>query len=207
MEIIPNISFEVILGGRNFFCGLISGRFALFCWIIAPSNPSFIPQVIHMIGNASLRDVRVGEDHLWNSRSGLFGRKKRVYNTDEYEVGIMIVNCTRRINFELGFKPSSLNDFPKDSLSSGASEDVPKANKENKEGFGLSLRGRNKIFMESNLFLGDAYSAGETEGIEHRSCRHFCKKVKLMKSRKKVGKKGLCRWGFLLIVFQNLGVG
>ncbi|KAJ4961699.1 hypothetical protein NE237_021609 [Protea cynaroides] len=140
MEIIPNISFDVISRGQNFFCGLISGRFALFYWNTAPSNPSFILQAIYMNGSASLRDVTVEEDHLWNSRigseSGVLGRKKSVYKYHH----LMIVNCASRIDFELGFKPSSLDDFPKDGLSSGVSADVPEANKENREGFGPSLR-------------------------------------------------------------------
>ncbi|KAF8394917.1 hypothetical protein HHK36_018856 [Tetracentron sinense] len=51
----PNISYEAISGGRDFFCGLRSGGMRLLCW-----NTSFQAKRIYNNDTVRLRDLTVG---------------------------------------------------------------------------------------------------------------------------------------------------
>ncbi|KAJ4978024.1 hypothetical protein NE237_008804 [Protea cynaroides] len=58
-SILPNVSFEVISGGENFFCGLKSGGSVLLCW-----NTSFQPKRVYYNNSVMLRDLTVGDDQV-----------------------------------------------------------------------------------------------------------------------------------------------
>ncbi|MCL7025416.1 hypothetical protein MKW94_007261 [Papaver nudicaule] len=55
----PNISYEGISGGRDFFCGLSSGGLSFFCW-----DSVFTFKRVYYNSTVRLRDLSVGEDHV-----------------------------------------------------------------------------------------------------------------------------------------------
>ncbi|KAL5710206.1 non-specific serine/threonine protein kinase [Ranunculus cassubicifolius] len=61
----PNVSFESISGGRNFFCGLRSGGFSFLCWnsISAPSRRIYYSET------SRLRNLTVGDDQVCGVQS------------------------------------------------------------------------------------------------------------------------------------------
>ncbi|KAE8039276.1 hypothetical protein FH972_011704 [Carpinus fangiana] len=60
----PNISFEAISGGGNFFCGLRSGGSSLLCWDTSPSYSSFEPRRIYYNDTVKLTDLTVGDTQV-----------------------------------------------------------------------------------------------------------------------------------------------
>ncbi|RVX03067.1 putative serine/threonine-protein kinase-like protein CCR3 [Vitis vinifera] len=66
ISIEPNISsFSSISGGRDFFCGLRSGGFALFCW-----NTSFVAKRIYFNYTVLLENLAVGDDQVCATVNG-----------------------------------------------------------------------------------------------------------------------------------------
>ncbi|XP_043723463.1 putative serine/threonine-protein kinase-like protein CCR3 [Telopea speciosissima] len=63
-SIFPNVSFEVISGGRDYFCGLNSGGSVLLCWFTSFSGTSFEPKRVYHNSTFRLRDVSVGDDQV-----------------------------------------------------------------------------------------------------------------------------------------------
>ncbi|XP_042491535.1 putative serine/threonine-protein kinase-like protein CCR3 [Macadamia integrifolia] len=63
-SIFPNVSFDVISGGRNYFCGLNSGGSVLLCWDASLSGASFEPRRVYHNSSVRLRDVAVGDDQV-----------------------------------------------------------------------------------------------------------------------------------------------
>ncbi|KAK7305403.1 hypothetical protein VNO77_43309 [Canavalia gladiata] len=59
--ILPNVSFDAISGGRNFFCGLRSGGLSLLCWDTNTPNASFCPKRVFHSETIQLTDVAVGD--------------------------------------------------------------------------------------------------------------------------------------------------
>ncbi|KAI3988889.1 hypothetical protein MKX01_016460 [Papaver californicum] len=69
ISIQPNISYESISGGKDFFCGLRSGGFSFLCWTItssvnSSSSSSPTPKRIYYNVKVSLKDIAVGENHV-----------------------------------------------------------------------------------------------------------------------------------------------
>ncbi|KAF6153642.1 hypothetical protein GIB67_027509 [Kingdonia uniflora] len=56
----PNISFALLSGGRDFFCGLKSDGVMFLCW----DGSSFVPKRVYFNSSAGLRDLSVGDDHV-----------------------------------------------------------------------------------------------------------------------------------------------
>ncbi|XP_077239187.1 CRINKLY4 related 3 [Tasmannia lanceolata] len=65
IPISPNVSFDSISGGRNFFCGLRSGGSPLLCW----DTGSFQPKRIYN-GSIILSNLSVGDDHICALENG-----------------------------------------------------------------------------------------------------------------------------------------
>jgi len=63
-SILPNISYEAISGGKDFFCGLSSGGFSLFCWDMRFSNTRFQAKRIYHNITSPLTDLAVGNDQV-----------------------------------------------------------------------------------------------------------------------------------------------
>ncbi|XP_021720667.1 putative serine/threonine-protein kinase-like protein CCR3 [Chenopodium quinoa] len=61
---LPNISYEAISGGRDFFCGLSSGGSDLFCWDTGFSNSSIIGKIVYHNTLSPLTDLAVGDDQV-----------------------------------------------------------------------------------------------------------------------------------------------
>ncbi|GAB4827596.1 hypothetical protein Ancab_034479 [Ancistrocladus abbreviatus] len=59
----PNISYDSVVGGRSFFCGLRSGGVSLLCWG-ATTNCPFQPKRIYQSRNDSLSQISVGDDQV-----------------------------------------------------------------------------------------------------------------------------------------------
>ncbi|KAF8402648.1 hypothetical protein HHK36_010737 [Tetracentron sinense] len=66
----PNISYEAISGGRDFFCGLRSGGSSLLCWDTGFSNSSFQSKRIYYSDTVRLRDLTVGGDQVCAVNNG-----------------------------------------------------------------------------------------------------------------------------------------
>ncbi|XP_043708933.1 putative serine/threonine-protein kinase-like protein CCR3 [Telopea speciosissima] len=64
ISILPNVSFEVISGGRNFFCGLTWDGSIMLCWDTSFSNTSFESKRVYYNTSVRLRDVTVGDDQV-----------------------------------------------------------------------------------------------------------------------------------------------
>ncbi|PIA32258.1 hypothetical protein AQUCO_04500094v1 [Aquilegia coerulea] len=62
----PNISFESISGGRNFFCGLRSGGISFLCW----NSESLQSKRIYFNQTVSLKDLTVGDDQVCAIENG-----------------------------------------------------------------------------------------------------------------------------------------
>ncbi|XP_074287210.1 putative serine/threonine-protein kinase-like protein CCR3 [Silene latifolia] len=56
----PNISYDLISGGQNFFCGLRSGGQSLLCW----DTNNFSPKRIYFNSSFPLREISVGNNHV-----------------------------------------------------------------------------------------------------------------------------------------------
>ncbi|CAO2840856.1 unnamed protein product [Amaranthus hypochondriacus] len=63
-SVLPNISYEAIAGGRDFFCGLSSNGTDLFCWNTGFSNSSFHGKRIYHNTFFPLTDLTVGGDQV-----------------------------------------------------------------------------------------------------------------------------------------------
>ncbi|MCL7028820.1 hypothetical protein MKW94_003785 [Papaver nudicaule] len=65
ISIEPNISYDSISGGKDFFCGLRSGGYSFLCWTVnSSSSYSPTPKRIYYDVNVTLRDIAVGENHV-----------------------------------------------------------------------------------------------------------------------------------------------
>ncbi|KAF5192664.1 Serine/threonine-protein kinase-like protein [Thalictrum thalictroides] len=62
----PNISFESISGGRNFFCGLRSGGISFLCW----NSDLFQQKRIYFNESVALKDLNVGDDQVCAIENG-----------------------------------------------------------------------------------------------------------------------------------------
>ncbi|KAL2898738.1 putative serine/threonine-protein kinase-like protein CCR3 [Bienertia sinuspersici] len=62
--VLPNISYEAISGGQDFFCGLTSGGSILFCWDTRISNVSFRVKKVYHNTDLPLTDLSVGHDQV-----------------------------------------------------------------------------------------------------------------------------------------------
>ncbi|KAA8549414.1 hypothetical protein F0562_001113 [Nyssa sinensis] len=60
VSIEPNVSYESISGGRDFFCGLRSGGFSLLCW----DTESFRAKRIYHSFNNRLTDLTIGDSQV-----------------------------------------------------------------------------------------------------------------------------------------------
>ncbi|KMT05044.1 hypothetical protein BVRB_7g172030 [Beta vulgaris subsp. vulgaris] len=78
-SVLPNISYEAVSGGKDFFCGIASGGSDLFCWDTRFSNTSsFRGKRIYHSTRFPLTDLAVGDDQVcavqartWNVRCWL----------------------------------------------------------------------------------------------------------------------------------------
>ncbi|KAL1808981.1 hypothetical protein ACET3Z_025971 [Daucus carota] len=59
VDVLPEVSFESISGGRNVFCGVRSGGYSLICW-----NSTFVPKRIYYGKDALLTNLTVGDDQI-----------------------------------------------------------------------------------------------------------------------------------------------
>ncbi|KAK4855567.1 hypothetical protein QYF36_008564 [Acer negundo] len=69
IQVLPNVSFQAISGGRNVVCGLRSGGLSLFCWetralLVKNSSISLEPKRLYYNRTIQLADVTVGDDHV-----------------------------------------------------------------------------------------------------------------------------------------------
>ncbi|KAK3206539.1 hypothetical protein Dsin_020585 [Dipteronia sinensis] len=69
IQVLPNVSFQAISGGRNVVCGLRSGGLSLFCWetralLVKNSSISLEPKRLYYNRTVQLADVTVGDDHV-----------------------------------------------------------------------------------------------------------------------------------------------
>ncbi|XP_021862761.1 putative serine/threonine-protein kinase-like protein CCR3 [Spinacia oleracea] len=60
----PNISYDAIAGGGNFFCGLRSGGRSLLCWDTTTNSSTFTPKRIYYSNSSSLTDISVGDNQV-----------------------------------------------------------------------------------------------------------------------------------------------
>ncbi|KAJ4972223.1 hypothetical protein NE237_005322 [Protea cynaroides] len=58
-SISPDLSFEVISGGRDFFCGLTRNGSVMLCW-----DTNFEPKRVYYNSSVRLKDVTVGDDQV-----------------------------------------------------------------------------------------------------------------------------------------------
>ncbi|KNA12038.1 hypothetical protein SOVF_129520 [Spinacia oleracea] len=63
-SVLPNISYEAISGGQDFFCGLSSGGFDLFCWDTIFPSFNFHGKRIYHNTRFPLTDLTVGDDQV-----------------------------------------------------------------------------------------------------------------------------------------------
>ncbi|XP_028784603.1 putative serine/threonine-protein kinase-like protein CCR3 [Neltuma alba] len=64
IQVLPNVSFQAISGGRSFFCGLLSGGFTLLCWDTTDSYFPFQPRRLYYSSTVSLTDLTVGDTQV-----------------------------------------------------------------------------------------------------------------------------------------------
>ncbi|CAN6469812.1 unnamed protein product [Victoria cruziana] len=67
VPVFPNVSFDGIAGGRDFFCGLRAGGSQLLCWDrlrVAPGNGTIPPKRIYNSATVPLAEATVGESHV-----------------------------------------------------------------------------------------------------------------------------------------------
>ncbi|XP_044482088.1 putative serine/threonine-protein kinase-like protein CCR3 [Mangifera indica] len=65
VTVLPNVSFQAISGGRNFFCGLRSDGLSLHCWDTnVVVNSTFQPRRLYYNRTVRLTDVAVGDDQV-----------------------------------------------------------------------------------------------------------------------------------------------
>lgn len=93
-NILPNVSFSSISGGRSYFCGLRSGNYSLHCW----DSSSFQTKRLYSNDSVLLENLSVGDFHVCAT-----------------VVGVGTVRCWRTFD---GFQPSGSDQFG--SISSGS---------------------------------------------------------------------------------------
>ncbi|CAO2825680.1 unnamed protein product [Amaranthus hypochondriacus] len=64
IKIQPNISYDSIVGGGTFFCGLKSGGKSLFCWDTITNSSTFPPKRIYFNDSSPLKQISVGDNHV-----------------------------------------------------------------------------------------------------------------------------------------------
>ncbi|XP_059627972.1 putative serine/threonine-protein kinase-like protein CCR3 [Cornus florida] len=104
IDVEPNISFESIAGGRDFFCGLRSGGFSLLCW-----NSTFGAKRIYFNTSILLQDLTIGDGQICALRNGT--RNVICWRGDTSAA--QLPNMTyrfRSISSGLGFSCGVLND-------------------------------------------------------------------------------------------------
>ncbi|XP_010689641.2 putative serine/threonine-protein kinase-like protein CCR3 [Beta vulgaris subsp. vulgaris] len=62
----PNISYDSIVGGESFFCGLRSGGSSLLCWDtnITTNSSTFTPKRIYFNNSSPLSEISVGDNQV-----------------------------------------------------------------------------------------------------------------------------------------------
>ncbi|KAL2940581.1 putative serine/threonine-protein kinase-like protein CCR3 [Bienertia sinuspersici] len=64
ISIQPNISYDAIVGGGSFFCGLRSGGRSLLCWDTATNSSTFPPKRIYFSNDSPLKEISVGNNQV-----------------------------------------------------------------------------------------------------------------------------------------------
>ncbi|XP_058744877.1 putative serine/threonine-protein kinase-like protein CCR3 [Vicia villosa] len=61
---IPDVSFSSISGGKNYFCGIISGNYSILCWDTVSSNTTFQRRRLYYNGTVLYENLSVGDSHV-----------------------------------------------------------------------------------------------------------------------------------------------
>ncbi|XP_057524777.1 putative serine/threonine-protein kinase-like protein CCR3 [Amaranthus tricolor] len=64
IKIQPNISYDSIVGGGTFFCGLRSGGRSLLCWDTTTNSSTFPPKRIYYNNLSPLKEISVGDNQV-----------------------------------------------------------------------------------------------------------------------------------------------
>ncbi|KAJ8650984.1 hypothetical protein MRB53_004007 [Persea americana] len=63
VPVTPNVSFDSVSGGRNFFCGLRSGGLQFFCWD-GSNSTVYAPRRVYNGSFGPLTNLSVGDNHV-----------------------------------------------------------------------------------------------------------------------------------------------
>ncbi|KAL5101859.1 hypothetical protein RYX36_006186, partial [Vicia faba] len=61
---VPDVSFSSISGGKNYFCGIISGNYSILCWDTVSSNTTFQRRRLYYNGTVLYENLSVGDSHV-----------------------------------------------------------------------------------------------------------------------------------------------
>ncbi|OIW04104.1 hypothetical protein TanjilG_00664 [Lupinus angustifolius] len=64
IAVVPKVSFSVISGGRNYFCGLRTGNYSLLCWDTVSSNVTFERRRLYNNGTVLFENLAVGDTQV-----------------------------------------------------------------------------------------------------------------------------------------------
>ncbi|CAL0317632.1 unnamed protein product [Lupinus luteus] len=78
INIVPNVSFSAISGGRKYFCGLRSGNYSLLCWDTVSSNVTFESRRLYNNGTVLFENLSVGDTQVCATTVGAGTNSSRV---------------------------------------------------------------------------------------------------------------------------------